>query len=129
MSEIRCMVVTPEQTELDVRSNSVTVPLFDGELGILPGHSPLVGRLGYGILRIGTGTNTDEYFVEGGFVQVADGTVSILTDKVAARSTLTSAIANEAMSKATQMPMSQPEEKALREKAILRAQALQRVTA
>ena len=52
MSDIQCVVVTPEKTEVDVRATSVTVPLFDGEMGILKGHSPLVGRLGYGVLRM-----------------------------------------------------------------------------
>ena len=32
MSDIQCVIVTPEKTEVDVRANSVTVPLFDGAL-------------------------------------------------------------------------------------------------
>ncbi|HAC91444.1 MAG TPA: hypothetical protein DCF63_12565, partial [Planctomycetaceae bacterium] len=38
MSDIQCLVVTPEKTQIDVKSTSVTVPLFDGEMGILRGH-------------------------------------------------------------------------------------------
>lgn len=52
MSELKCIVVTPEKTALDQLANFVVVPLFDGEFGVGPGHSPMIGRLGYGELRI-----------------------------------------------------------------------------
>jgi len=126
MSELRCMVVTPERTELDVQTTGVTVPMFDGEMGILPGHSPLVGRLGYGILRISEGSGTKEYFVEGGFVQVSGGIVSVLTDRVTARSEISGTVASEAMSAAEQMPSTEPEQQAARDKALVRARALTR---
>jgi F-type H+-transporting ATPase subunit epsilon len=129
MSTIQCVVVTPERTELDLQADSVTVPLFDGELGILRGHSPLVGRLGFGLLRIKTGGQQQDYFVEGGFVQVADNVVSVLTDKVVNSSQLTSASAAEAMRSALELPSDQPDLRAIREKAIHRARALSRVTA
>jgi len=129
MSTIQCVVVTPERTELDVQAESVTVPLFDGELGILKGHSPLVGRLGYGLLRIKTAGQQQNYFVEGGFVQVANNVVSVLTDKVVNSSELTSATAAEAMRTALELPTDQPDMKATRDKAIERARALTRVTA
>ncbi len=129
MSTIQCVVVTPERTELDVTAESVTVPLFDGEIGILRGHSPMVGRMGYGLLRIKTGGQQQNYFVEGGFVQVADNVVSVLTDKVITASDITSATASEAMRNALEMPTNQPDVKAAREKAINRARALARVSA
>ncbi len=129
MSTLQCVVVTPERTELDVQAESVTVPLFDGEIGILRGHSPLVGRLGYGLLRIKVSGQPQNYFVEGGFVQVADNVVSVLTDKVIDAKELTSANAAEAMRTALELPTDQPDLKATREKAIHRARALARVTA
>ena len=48
---IQCVVVTPERTWLDELVNSVVLPAYDGELGVLPGHTPLIARLGYGELR------------------------------------------------------------------------------
>lgn len=121
------MVVTPERTELDVTTNSVTVPLFDGELGILPGHSPMVGRLGFGVLRIAETSGAKEYFVEGGFVQISGGTVSVLTDRLMGRADITSSAANEALTAAQQMPSDQPESQAARDKALARARAMARV--
>lgn len=129
MSDLQCVVVTPERTELDVPAESITVPLFDGELGILKGHSPVVGRLGLGLLRIKNGGTSQEYFVEGGFVQVADNVVSVLTDKVVAASQITSEYAAQAMRDAVALPNDLPERKVHRTKAIDRARALQRVTA
>lgn len=128
MSELRCVVVTPERTEVDVTARSVTVPLFDGELGILKNHSPLVGRLGYGVLRIKDATGgTPSYFIEGGFVQVADNVVSVLTDRVVPRESITRVAADEALRSATDLPSSTPEQSAIRDKACTRARAMQRV--
>lgn len=129
MSNLKCVVVTPERTELDVPAESITVPLFDGEMGILKGHSPVVGRLGLGLLRIKNGGTSQSYFVEGGFVQVANNVVSILTDKVINASQLTSAFASQAMHDALALPTGQPEFRVARDKAIERARALERVTA
>ncbi|GAB5404362.1 MAG: F0F1 ATP synthase subunit epsilon [Aureliella sp.] len=126
MSQLRCMVVTPEKTELDVNSSSITVPLFDGELGILVGHSPLVGRLGFGMLKIKTDGGVDEYFVEGGFVQVAGNEVSVLTDKVSRRADVSEQLASTAMKEALDMPKAQPEQSAARDKAVARARAMSR---
>jgi F-type H+-transporting ATPase subunit epsilon len=129
MSEIQCVIVTPEKTEVDVRALSVTVPMFDGEMGILKGHSPLVGRLGYGVLRMQVNGETQRYFVEEGLVQVNQNVVSILTDKVVAMSKLTAAMASQATEAAIQMPNSQPAQIAARRRALERARALTRVTA
>ena len=80
--KVHCVVVTPEKTELDTVCDSLVLPLFDGELGIQPGRAPMVGRLGFGILKIRTGTSVVEWFVDGGFVQVTRDGVNILTDSL-----------------------------------------------
>ena len=49
----QCIVVTPERTVYDRPAEFVALTLFDGEIGIAPGHVPLIGRLGYGEMRIG----------------------------------------------------------------------------
>lgn len=125
---MQCVVVTPEQTELDVQAESVTVPMFDGELGILKGHSPLVGRLGYGVLKVNTGGDVKRYFLEGGLVQVLDNVVSVLTDKLTPVSDITSQLAAEAMQSAMDLPSDQPELAIAREKAMHRARAMARFT-
>lgn len=129
MSDIQCVVVTPEKTELDVRAAAVTVPMFDGELGILKGHSPLVGRLGFGVLRMQVSGATQRYFVDEGLVQVNDNVVTILTDKVVPASQLTVDMARAASEAAITMPTTLPEEQAARRRALQRAMALSRAVA
>jgi F-type H+-transporting ATPase subunit epsilon len=79
--ELHCVIVTPERALLDVTADFVSVPLFDGELGVLPGRAPLVGRLGFGELRIRKGGTTQYLYVDGGFVQIRDNTVTVLTSR------------------------------------------------
>jgi F0F1-type ATP synthase epsilon subunit len=81
---LTCLVVTPEQTALEQKCDFVALPLYDGEIGIAPGRSPLIGRLGYGEMRIKTGGVTTTYYVDGGFVQVDDNIVSVLTNRAGA---------------------------------------------
>lgn len=79
--QIHLMVVTPEKTVVDTIVDFVAIPLFDGEAGILPGRSPLIGRLGFGELRGRTGEVVDRYFVDGGFAQIRDNAAIILTPR------------------------------------------------
>ena len=52
-------------------------PAHDGEVGILPGHAPMLTLLGEGVLRIGDSVRVN---VRGGFVQVADNVVRVITE-------------------------------------------------
>ncbi|HID24321.1 MAG TPA: F0F1 ATP synthase subunit epsilon [Planctomycetaceae bacterium] len=77
--ELRLVVVTPETTVLDQPVQALRFPLYDGQIGVLPGRAPLVGRLGYGELKVTTAEGDRSYFIDGGFVQVKGAVVSILT--------------------------------------------------
>lgn len=78
---LQCIVVTPEMTALDTIADFVALPLFDGEYGVAINHSPVIGRLGYGELRIKHGAALQRFYVDGGFVQIADNVVSVLTNR------------------------------------------------
>src|SRR5438045_5632644 len=78
---VQCVVVTPERAVLDEAVEFVALPMYDGELGILPGRAPLIGRLGYGELRIRHGEQIQRYFVDGGFAQVRANVVTVLTPR------------------------------------------------
>src|SRR6185369_17224947 len=78
---LQCVVVTPERTVLDTTADSVVVPMYDGELGVLPGRAPLIGRLGPGELRARHGATVERFFVDGGFAQVRDNVVTVLTPR------------------------------------------------
>ncbi|MSQ94671.1 MAG: ATP synthase F1 subunit epsilon [Gemmataceae bacterium] len=78
---LKCVVVTPEKAVLDESADFVVVPMFDGELGIALDRQPLIGRLGFGELRITQGSAVKHYYVDGGFVQVRGNVVTVLTSK------------------------------------------------
>lgn len=78
---LQCVVVTPERAVLDEPVDFVALPMYDGELGVLPGRAPLIGRLGYGELRLRHGATTRRFFVDGGFAQVRSNVVTVLTPR------------------------------------------------
>src|SRR2546425_13230024 len=77
--KVRCVIVTPERAVLDETVDFVALPMYDGELGVLPKRAPLIGRLGYGELRTKKGEITQRFFVDGGFAQVRADVVTVLT--------------------------------------------------
>ena len=78
---LRCVVVTPDRALLDQTADFVALPMYDGELGVLRGRSPLIGRLGCGELRIRKGKEVQRFFVDGGFAQIKDNVVTVLTPR------------------------------------------------
>ena len=92
---LRLIVVTPEATVLDELVDFVALPLFDGEIGIAPGRSPLIGRLGYGELRLVAGGQTRRFYIDAGFVQVANNEVSVLTNRAVPAASIDPAVAQE----------------------------------
>jgi F-type H+-transporting ATPase subunit epsilon len=79
--ELACVVVTPERALVDEPADFIALPMYDGELGVLPGRAALIGRLGCGELRVRKGDRTQYFFVDGGFVQVRANTVTVLTPR------------------------------------------------
>jgi F-type H+-transporting ATPase subunit epsilon len=124
---LHVVVVTPEQTALEQEAEFVAVPLFDGELGIAPLHSPLIGRLGYGEMRIKTAGKTLHYYIDGGFVQVVDDVVSVLTNRAVPANKLDSAAAQSHLNAAMAKPANTPELLAIRDRSIAQARAQIRV--
>ncbi len=127
MSEIQCIVVTPERTALETTSEFVVVPLYDGELGVSPGHSPMIGRLGYGELRLRSGNSTTRYYLDGGFVQVIHNTVTVLTNRAVPAKELNEAAAHDQLRHALQRSIATPEEEEIRDRLVAQARAQIRV--
>jgi F-type H+-transporting ATPase subunit epsilon len=70
-------VISPEATLFEGEAPSITAPAFDGEVGILTGHAPMVTVLGTGTLKVGNGPS---FTVSGGFLQVVDNQVRVVTE-------------------------------------------------
>ena len=80
MAQLQLEVVTPERRILSEPVDAVTAPGLGGELGILPGHTPLISQLQTGVLSYTTGGKTLQLHVSGGFIEVKDDTVSVLAE-------------------------------------------------
>jgi F-type H+-transporting ATPase subunit epsilon len=101
-NSIQVVVVTPEKAVLDEHADFVALPMYDGELGVLPGRAPLIGRLGYGEVRIKKGATTRELFVDGGFVEIRDNVVTLLTQRAVSEEDLSVDNANSELQDALQ---------------------------
>jgi F-type H+-transporting ATPase subunit epsilon len=75
-------VISPEAVLFEGTTDSVVAPAFDGQVGILTGHAPMVTLLGKGELRLGG--NGQTFKVEGGFLQVVDDVVRVVTEHATA---------------------------------------------
>jgi F-type H+-transporting ATPase subunit epsilon len=123
MSDLQCIVVTPEHTVRETRADFVALTLFDGEIGIAPGRAPLIGRLGYGEMRIRQADETERYYIEGGFVEVMGNVVSVLTNRAVPVKELDEAVAREQLAAAQARPANTPELMAIRDRAVAASRA------
>jgi F-type H+-transporting ATPase subunit epsilon len=124
---IQCVVVTPERTLFDELVDFVVLPLFDGELGVLPGRSPVIGRLGFGELRTKSQGSTKRYFVDGGFAQVRDNVVTVLTNRAIPASLLDPQAASQELELAKARRATSEHDLAEKAKAVARSSAMIRV--
>lgn len=83
---LKVSVISPERVLFEGEVDSVVAPAFDGEVGILTSHAPMVTLLGRGTLRLtgggsgGAAGGGRRFTVEGGFLQVADDAVRVVTE-------------------------------------------------
>jgi len=128
-TDLKLVIVTPEATVVDTAVEFVTAPLFDGEKGIGRGHAPLIGRLGFGELRYRIGGETSKFYVDGGFVQVQDNMISVLTNRAMPTTDVDGEAAEEQLKAALARKPKNPEEMAIRERLVLQARAQKRMAA
>ncbi|MFT5300013.1 MAG: F-type H+-transporting ATPase subunit epsilon [Mariniblastus sp.] len=127
MAQLQLVIVTPEKTTLDQKVDAVTVPLIDGEAGILPGHAPMIGRLGPGELRARVGSSVERYYVEGGNVQVEGGVVCVLTGRSLLAAEIDVEAAKTALAAAEELTSETPALGDLKRRAVSQAQAQLRI--
>jgi len=75
-----CKVVTPERVVLDTEAEFVALPAWDGEIGVLRHRAPLMVKLGIGILRVTTTDGPQQMAIDGGFAEMVDNQLSVLTE-------------------------------------------------
>jgi F-type H+-transporting ATPase subunit epsilon len=127
ISILECVIVTPESTAFQSPATFVALPLYDGELGVAPGHSPFIGRLGYGELRVTEDGIVRRFYVDGGFVQVANNIVSVLTNSAVPAEKLDANAAREHLAAARARKANSPELMSIRDRLEQQARAQLRI--
>lgn len=74
-----CKLITPEARILDAEVTYASVPMHDGQRGVMHHTSAIVGKLGPGRLRLDfPGSGSKSWFIEGGFMQNVNDELTIL---------------------------------------------------
>ena len=102
MATLHVDVVSAEGGIFSGEAKFVALPGEEGELGILPRHTPLITRIKPGAVRIERADNGEEefVFVAGGILEVQPGSVTVLADTAIRGHDLDEAAANEARKRA-----------------------------
>jgi len=95
-SFLRITVITPERRVLDEPTESAVIPAHDGELGILRNRAALLCELGVGVLRFRSGGQTRRVFIDGGFAQVHENRITLLSDSALGEEEVTSQVLAQA---------------------------------
>jgi F-type H+-transporting ATPase subunit epsilon len=126
---ITLALITPERELLRTSAESVVIPAHDGELGILPGRAPLMCELGAGQLRYSAGGRTQRFVVDGGFAQVADGKVTVLTNRAFAAEEINEALVQRETAQVNALSGNDDETRAAKARGMRRLSAMRAVRA
>lgn len=77
---LRVEIVTPERAVFNDVASQVVIPGTVGELGVLPGHLPLLTAIGVGDLAVHSGGQVRHFFIDGGYAEILPDRVAILTE-------------------------------------------------
>lgn len=81
MASLNVRVVSPDQIVFEGDVAALVAPVWDGQIGILPGHAPMLALMGSGALSIDRSDGGSETFhVAGGVLKVERSTVTLLTE-------------------------------------------------
>ena len=118
-----CSVITPERAVLETEATFVAFPAHDGEVGILRNRAPLLYKMGAGELRVESPQGNHVLFVAGGFAQMVENRLTLLTEQAKRLEEIDPAAAQRALAEARAMPAVGETAHANRERAIRSAQA------
>lgn len=116
-----CSVITPERAVLEADATFVAFPAHDGEVGILKNRAPLLYKMGIGVLRVETPEGNHTFFVDGGFAQMVENRLTLLTEQAKSVNEIDRAAAERALDEARALPASGESEIAARQRAVQRA--------
>ena len=118
-----CSVITPERAVLETEATFVAFPAWDGEVGILHDRAPLLFKMGTGELRVESPEGNQTLFVDGGFAQMVDNKLTLLTEQAKKIGEIDAAAAEKALAAARTLPMKTDAAFNARQHAVQSAQA------
>jgi len=80
-TKLRLTVVTRERKIIDTDVEEVLLPAYDGEIGVLPGHTPLLTTLRIGVMRYRAGNAVERIVLSWGFAEVLPDRVIVLAER------------------------------------------------
>jgi len=80
-TKINLTVVTRERKIIDAEADEVVLPATDGEIGVLPGHTPLLTTLRIGEMRYRNGSKVERMVLSWGFAEVLPDRVIVLAER------------------------------------------------
>ena len=83
-NEFQIAIVTPEALVLEGKAAEVQFPAHDGQVGILNHRAPLLTKLGTGLMTLKSIDGSKQYAISGGYAQMKDNVLTILTDQAIA---------------------------------------------
>jgi len=95
-------IVTPEAKVYSDTIDSVVIPTVEGEIGILPGHIPLLTQVEHGELRVTKGSVTQWLAIGGGFAEIDGDVVRVLAENAISEEKIDEGAVEVAMKKAEQ---------------------------
>jgi F-type H+-transporting ATPase subunit epsilon len=95
-------IVTPEAKVYSDTIDSVVIPTVEGEIGVLPGHIPLLTQVENGELRVAKGATVEMLAVSGGFAQIEGDKVRVLAEHAIEESKIDENAVEAAMKRAEQ---------------------------
>jgi F-type H+-transporting ATPase subunit epsilon len=126
----RCTVVTPEQQVFDEQVVYASIPGWDGQVGVMHNRAPLLVKLGDGPLRLDDAAGKSAWFlVTGGFGQMKDNQLTLLTSRATPAAEVSEADARAALKEAEAFVPHSEEDFARKDRDLRRARAMLAVAA
>jgi F-type H+-transporting ATPase subunit epsilon len=101
MATFQFELVSPEKLLLSRQVEMATIPAAEGEMGVLPGHAPMIVALRGGVIRVReNGAETEMLFVGGGFAEVSPDRVTVLADEATPLASLSRAASERRLAEA-----------------------------
>ncbi len=77
---IRCEIVSQDRIVFEGEVDMVVLPGMEGEMGVLPNHTPLLTTLQFGIIKVKQGDETQYFTVAGGIAEIQPDIITVLAD-------------------------------------------------